>query len=118
MRLNFITFMVRDIVKSTAFYQELVGLKTMNRISTDAGEIIFLANEKGETMIELIEFEGVEKVMAKGMVLSFTAEIELDLLRERAISHGYSPSEIIANGPKPKHFTVADPDGIIVEFSV
>ena len=116
MKLNFITFMVRDIKKSVDFYQELAGLQVMNRISPGAGEIVFLANEKGETMLELIEFEGVEKVITKGMVMSFSAKGELEELREKALILGCSPSKIIAEDPKPKHFTVADPDGIIVEF--
>lgn len=118
MKLNFITFMVRDIKASVAFYQELAGLQVINRMNPGAGEIVFLANERGETMLELIEFEGVEKVATKGMVLSFSADGELGELREKALTLGYSPSEIIAKGPKPKHFTVADPDGIVVEFSV
>ncbi len=118
MKLNYLTFMVRNIKKSVSFYQDLAELKIVNRINADAGEIVFLANEKGETMVELIEFEGVEKVATKGMVMSFTAEGDLDALREKAIKLGYSPSEIILMEPKPKHFTVADPDGIIVEFSV
>lgn len=118
MKLNYITFMVRDIEKSVAFYQELAGLHVMNRMSPGPGEIAFLANEKGETMLELIEFEGVEKVITKGMVMSFSAKDELEELREKAITLGYSPSEIITRGPKPAHFTVADPDGIIVEFGV
>lgn len=116
MKLNYITFMVKDIEKSVAFYQELAGLSVMNRMSPGAGEIAFLANDKGETMLELIEFEGAEKVSTKGMVMSFSAKSELEELREKAISLGYSPSEIITRGPKPKHFTVADPDEIIVEF--
>lgn len=118
MKLNFITFMVRDIEKSITFYQELVGLQVVNRMNTEAGEIVFLANEKGATMLELIEFEGVEKVATKGMVMSFSADKELEELREKAIALGYSPSEIFTEGPKPKHFTVIDPDGIVIEFGV
>ena len=118
MKLNFMTFMVRDIKASVAFYQELAGLKALNQMSLEAGEIVFLANGEGETMLELIEFQGVEKVTVKGMVLSFTAEGELRELREKALALGYSPSDIIERGLKPAHFTVADPDGIMVEFSV
>ena len=116
MKLNYITFMVRDIEKSIAFYQQLAGQQLINRMNPAAGEIAFLANEKGETMLELIEFEGTEKVVTKGMVMSFSAKGELEGLREKAITLGYSPSAIIIREPKPKHFTVADPDGIIVEF--
>lgn len=118
MKLNYITFMVRDVEKSVVFYQNLAGLSVMNRMNPGAGEIVFLANEKGETMLELIEFEGVEKVSARGMVMSFSAKSDLEALREKAISLGYSPSEILTKGPKPRHFTVADPDEIVVEFSV
>ena len=118
MKLNFITFMVRDIEKSIAFYQGLAGLQVVNRISPPAGEIAFLANEKGGTMLEFIAFEGTEKVSTKGMAMNFSADIELGELRDKAISLGYSPSEIFAGGPKPKHFKVADPDGTIVEFGV
>ena len=116
MKLNFITFMVRDLKASMAFYQELASLKVIRRMSPPAGEIVFLANEQGETMLELIEFAQAAKVEATGMVLSFSAEVDLKTLRGKALTLGYAPSEIIAAGPKPAHFTLLDPDGIVVEF--
>lgn len=117
MKLNFITFMVRDIEKSIAFYENLAGLKVVNRFNPGMGEIAFMANAEGETMIELINFEKGEKVSAKGMVMSFAAE-DLESVREKAIEMGYAPSAIIQNGPKPAHFKVKDPDDIVVEFSL
>lgn len=48
--------------------------------------------------------------------MSFSAKGKLEELREKVFALGYSPSEIVERAPKPKHFTVADPDGIIVEF--
>lgn len=110
--------MVRDVEKSVLFYQEIAGLEVVNRMNPGPGEIVFLANEKGETMLELIEFEGTEKVATKGMVMSFSAEGNLEELREKAVKLGYTPSEIVTGGPKPTHFTVEDPDGIIVEFGM
>lgn len=77
-----------------------------------------MANNQGETMLELIEIEGVEKVYTKGMAMSFITSIDLEELRKKAIAMGYSTSEIIEKGIKPKYFTVADPDGMIIEFSV
>lgn len=118
MKLNYITFMVRDIEKSVAFYQDLAGLQVIRRISLEAGEIVFLSNAKGETMLELIEFDGAEKVTTRGMVMSFSVEAELEKVREKAVILGFSPSEIIEKEPKPKHFTALDPDGIVVEFGV
>lgn len=118
MKLNYLTFMVRDIDKTIKFYQELAGLKVINRLNPGMGEIVFLSNGEEETMLEIIQFEQVEKVNAKGMVMSFKANSELEALREKAVSLGYDVSEIMNRPPKPIHFTVKDPDGIVVEFSI
>ncbi|MCX4267832.1 MAG: VOC family protein [Lachnospiraceae bacterium] len=118
MKLNFITLMVRDIEKSVEFYQELVGMQLINQINLEIGKIRFMANEKGETMLELVEINEGEKTEIKGMVMSYLATPSLEAVRERAISLGYTPSKIINHAPKPKHFTVNDPDGIKVEFTL
>ena len=117
MKLSYITIMVRDLEKSIAFYENLAELQLLHRFNPGPGEIAFLANAEGETMLELIEFENVEKVSAKGLVVSFDAGEELEQLRETAIELGYDVTEIIDRKPKPKHFTVLDPDGVVVEFS-
>lgn len=118
MRLNYITLMVRDLERSLAFYQELAGLHVVRRLTPGPGEIAFLANGEGETMLELVHFDHAEPVSAKGLVISFQAEGDLAALRETALRLGHRPSEIVAQGPKPAHFTLPDPDGIVVEFSV
>lgn len=118
MKLNYITLMIRDIEKSIAFYQDLAGLHVKKRFNPGMGEIAFLANEEGETMLELIQFDNALKVETQGLVMSFLAGGELQKVRMRATELGYHPTEIIAEGAKPAHFTVPDPDGIIVEFSV
>lgn len=118
MQLSYITFMIRDIEKTINFYEKLVGLHVVNRFNPGMGEIAFMSNADGETMLEFIQFEGVEKVSTKGMVISFRVEENINDLRQKADELGYSPSDIIEKGPKPKHFTVSDPDGIVVEFSI
>lgn len=118
MKLNYMTIMVRDLEKSLAFYQELAGLKLVRRFNPGPGEIAFLANGAGETMLELIQFDHAEKVEVKGMVLSFLAAEDLAVLREKALQLGYAPTEIISAGPKPDHFKVIDPDGIVTEFGL
>jgi len=118
MKFNFITIMVRDIEKSILFYQQVAGLDVVRRFDAGAGEIAFLANAQGETMLELIGFEMAEKVSAKGMVLSFEADEDLAILHSRIKGLGYAVSEIIADGPKPAHFTVTDPDGLVIEIGV
>ena len=68
MKFGFITIMVRDLEKSVLFYEKLAGLKVLNRFNPGLGEIVFMANGEGETMLELISFENVPKVEVKSMV--------------------------------------------------
>lgn len=117
MKLSYITLMVRDLEKSEAFYRNLVGLQVMRRLDMERGSIRFLGNAQGETMLELIAFAGVEKVETKGLVMSWLVEGDLEEVRNTALALGYGPSELVDQGPKPRYFTVLDPDGIVVEFS-
>ena len=50
------------------------------------------------------------------MIFRFHAEESLEAHREAIEAAGYTPSPIIAQGPKPPHFTLQDPDGICVEI--
>lgn len=118
MKLNYITILVRDLEQSAAFYQDLAGLSVVRRIQPEGGEIAFLANGAGETMIELVRLNHAGQAMAKGLTLSFLCEGDLDTLRRKAESLGYAPSAILEMGAKPKHFTLTDPDGIPVEFGL
>ena len=47
MKLNYITFMVRDIEKTIDFYQNLAGLKIVRRFNPGMGEIAFMTNAEG-----------------------------------------------------------------------
>ncbi|MCH4284692.1 VOC family protein [Absiella sp. AM54-8XD] len=118
MKLNYITIMVKDIEKSVMFYEKLVGLKVIRKMHPGDGKIVFMANGQDETMLELIHFDDTESVSVKGMVMSFTSQIPLEMLREKVEKAGYTPTDIIDQGPKPKYFRVNDPDGIVVEISI
>lgn len=118
MKLNYITFMVRDIERTIAFYQNLAGLEIIRRFNPGMGEIAFMADSENETNLEFIQFENVPKVQTSGMTVSFKVDEDLKKLREKVITMGYRPSEIINRPPKPEHFKVSDPDNIEVEFSL
>ena len=107
MKLGYITVMVRDLERSLTFYQELAQLQVMRRFRPGPGEIAFLANGAGETMLELVAIPDAEHVCTRGLVVSFAAEGSLEGLRQKAAELGYEPSEIVDHPP----------DGITVEFS-
>lgn len=117
MKLNYITIMVRDLEKSLEFYCGLLSLKPMRELNPPQGRIVFLADQRGDTMLELIQFEQAEKVTAAGMVFSFLADKPLAQLKAQAEAMGYRASETISQPPKPAHFKLTDPDGLIVELS-
>ena len=117
MKLGYITVMVRDLERSLTFYQELAQLQVMRRFRPGPGEIAFLVNGAGETMLELVAIPDAEHVCTRGLVVSFAAEGSLEGLRQKAAELGYEASEIVDHPPKPRHFIVSDPDGLTVEFS-
>ena len=117
MKMQYITIMVRDINRSLPFYQDLVGLNIAKRFNPGNCEIAFLENNPGETMVELVQLEG-RGATVEGLVISFHAGEALDTIWEKARAMGYAPTEIYDNGPKPRYFHVADPDGVMIEFVV
>lgn len=117
MKLNYITIMVRDLDKSLDFYSGLISLKAVKELNPPQGRIVFVADQAGDTMLELIQFDQAEKVSASGMVISFLATKPLTELKEKAEAMGYLTSAIVSQPPKPAWFTVTDPDGLIVELS-
>lgn len=118
MRIQYLTFMVRNLDKTIEFYHEIAGLKVIRRFNPGAGAIVFMGNSEDEKLLEFIEFDNVPKVETKGMDISFSAGENLIPLREKAIALGYKTGEIISHPPKPDFFRVYDPDGIAVEFTV
>ena len=54
MKLNYITIMVRDIKKSLDFYCGFLSLKVVSELNPPQGRIAFVADQKGDTMLELI----------------------------------------------------------------
>ncbi len=118
MKLNYITFMVRDIEKTIRFYTEYAGLKVVRRFNPGMGEIAFMADKEGDTELEFIQFDNAQKVQTIGMTMSFKVEDRLEELHDRLSADGYEVSDIINQPPKPVHFTVKDPDGTDVEFGL
>ncbi|MGN0294229.1 MAG: VOC family protein [Lachnospiraceae bacterium] len=117
MKLNYITIMVRDLEKSLEFYCGLISLKKIREMNPPQGKIVFLADREGDTMLELIQMDQAEKVTATGIVISFLAKKPLAEIKEHAKAMGYDSADIIMQPPKPAHFTVTDPDGLIIEIS-
>lgn len=115
MELKWISLEVKDMEKSLAFYQEIVGLGVSHHIKTPDMEIYFLGEK--QTKVELISRQRSEEItMGTGVSLGFKVE-DLDEMMSFVTKKGlkihrgpYSPN------PTTRFFFVLDPDGLAVQF--
>ena len=104
------TIHTKDKDSEVDFYKKYVGLKTIRAF----GNIEFLGNEDGETLVEIIEdanaaFEG------SGISLGFACG-DVESYREKLAEEGLNPTPVISPNPAVKFFFVTDPAGVTVQF--
>ena len=108
------TLHVRDMEKSLAFYQDIVGLVLTRRIAETPGvDIAFLGD--GETQLELIVGKD-EPYTGGGAAIAFmvdSLEQKMDFLRDKRIAIHSGP---FAPSARTRFFFVQDPDGMLVQF--
>ena len=111
------TMQVKDLEKSIAFYEEVVGLELDNRFPAGPGsEIAFMRSPGTETKIELLcraDFAGRNEDIA--LSLGFATD-NLDHKMEELKEKGYAVSDVVSPNPKTRFFFVKDPDGIDIQF--
>ncbi len=111
------TMHVKDLDKSVAFYEEVVGLTLENRFPAGHGsEIAFMRSDGTETKVELLcraDFAGRSEDVA--LSLGFETE-NLEEKMTEIKAKGYAVSQIVSPNPKTRFFFVKDPDGIDIQF--
>lgn len=113
MHMRQVTIMIRDMEKSLAFYESVIGLAVVRRIKEGPGEVVFLSNGENEAMIELVGMPKAQKFEGKGLVICFETE-RLDEIHEIVEKKGLSPSDIRSPDAQSRYFYVYDPDGVSV----
>ncbi|MDO5784543.1 MAG: VOC family protein [Eubacteriales bacterium] len=115
MHIHHLALRVSDLEKSIRFYETLTQLKVAERFVSDPGEVAYLHNAAGETMIELIAMPGGQNFEGKGLFLCFGTDA-LDAAHARAVEAGMNPSDIRQPEPTARYFYVYDPDGLSVQL--
>ncbi len=115
MKLAHVTIMTKCMNESVEFYQKAAGL-TIQRDMRDnqAHPIVFLADEKGETSIELAGNSG-GIYYGGGISIGFQVD---DVVKEHARKEemGLRPGPLISPNPKTQFFFVKDPNGVQIQF--
>lgn len=117
MIIKLITIHVMDMEKSLKFYQDLLSLNVVDKITIPGQDMIFLSDEKGST-IELFKNDKSEIKGNEPGRVSFAMEV--DDIHETIHRLKKEDVEIVAEPykvPSGKVLAfVKDPNGIVVEF--
>ncbi len=117
MHIQHITFYVRDLERSIAFYETMTELTVAERFKAGPGEVAFLSHGPGETQLELVCMPGGKQFSGQGLFVCFATD-KLDAMHERAKARGLEPSPIQNPDPATRYFYVYDPDGVSVQLRV
>lgn len=116
MRFCWSTLYVKDLEESIKFYEEIVGLKLVNRFKAGPGmEIAFLG--QGETKIELIYSADKEEIqlgddISWGFMVDSVDE-KIEFLKQRGIGVLEGP---VQPNPNARFFFIKDPNGLRIQF--
>ena len=117
MKFLWTTILVNNMDESLKFYEEITGLKLVNRFQAGPGmEISFLG--EGETKVELICNENLKRLDAGNRVtLGFKVESldeMINIVKEKGINIITGP---VQSNPSIKYFIIQDPNGVKIQFA-
>jgi lactoylglutathione lyase len=117
MKFLWTTILVNNMDESLKFYEEIVGIKLVDRFPAGPGmEISFLG--EGETKVELICNEKLKELDAGSRVtLGFKVESleeKINFIKGKGIKIITGP---IQPNPSIKYFIIKDPNGIKIQFA-
>ena len=117
MKFLWTTIIVKDMEESIKFYQDVVGLKVVDKFNAGPDMHIAFLGE-GETKIELIFSEKL-KDMDAGNAVTLGFEVDsldemINFVNEKGISIKTGP---IQPNPTLKYFIILDPNGLKIQFA-
>ena len=115
MKLLHVTIQTEAYDKEIDFYRTFAGLTIQRDISSGERKIVFLADEKGDAEIEIIEMKGAPVFENEYLSVGFQAE-DLQAIHDKLTEAGFSPTPFISPMPQVRFFFVKDPAGVKVQF--
>ena len=115
MKLMHVTIQTDKFEKEIEFYEKFAGLKVMQDMRPMGKNIVFLAEDKTDTCIEIIENKDAENAGNINLSIGFHAE-DTDAKRNELATAGFEPTPVISPMPGVSFFFVKDPAGVTVQF--
>ena len=114
MKMVHVTIRTKCMEESIKFYEEVVGLKVQVDLRPMGGAIVFMAENEGDTEVELIE-NPQEAYSGAGISMGFHTE-DVEGKHVELKEKGFEVTPIISPNPNTKFFFVNDPNGVQVQF--
>lgn len=115
MKLVHVTIQTDRFEQEVEFYKNHAGLTIQQDMRPIGRNLVFLADNKGDTCIEIIENKEAEFTANGNISLGFHTD-SLTAKRENLISAGFTPTPVISPMPNVHFFFVSDPAGVTVQF--
>ena len=115
MKMLHVTIQTEKFEAEVQFYLSIVGLKMITDMRPMGMQMVFLADNEGDTEIEIIENPEAKPIETEFLSIGFkTDNIEKKYDELKAL--GFGVSEMINPNPNVRFFFVKDPDGASVQF--
>ena len=115
MKMRHVTIHTAKLEESVKFYEGIAGLKIQAELrGKGPHDIVFLANDEGETCVELLE-DPDGAYGGDGLSIGFEAE-DTAAYREELITKGMEVTPLISPNPQVTFFFTKDPNGVEIQF--
>lgn len=115
MKIAHITIQTEHFEKEIMFYETYTGMTVQKDMRPMGRNMVFLAEEKGDTEIEIIEKPGADYAGNDNLSIGFHAD-NIDVLRDQLAAEGFEVTPFITPAPNVRFFFVKDPAGVSVQF--
>lgn len=115
MKLMHVTIQTDKFEKEIEFYERFAGLKVMQHMRPAGKNIVFLAEDKADTCIEIIENSDAENAGNSNLSIGFRTD-DVNAKRNELTEAGFEATPLISPMPDVRFFFVKDPAGVTVQF--
>ena len=114
MRFLHVTIQTDQFESEIAFYEKYAGL-TIQQDMRPRKDLVFLANEAGDTCVEILRNPQAKDTGNPNLSLGFQTD-DVEKKREEMVAAGFEATPMISPMPGVQFFFVKDPAGVNVQF--
>lgn len=115
MKMLHVTIQTEKFESELQFYLKIVGLKVISDMRPMGMQMVFLADNEGDTEIEIIGNPEAKPIQNEFLSIGFKTD---DVVKkyEELNALGLEVSQIIKPNPNVQFFFVKDPAGVAIQF--